>query len=106
GSGASRATVARLRRIALAGPPARQGQSHAGFTPIPRDQPVRRALAQPIRESARTPGTRPATLPSLPPQAAPEKTVMEVTRDAAGDRTPATSGEPAAAAFALRRRGA
>jgi len=29
---------------------------------------------------------------------------MEVTRDAAGDRTPAANGEPAAAAFVLRRR--
>jgi hypothetical protein len=85
--------------IALAGRRTREGQSKASFTPIPRDQPVRLALAQLIREFARTPGTRPAT---LPPQAAPEKTFMEVTRDAADDRTPATSGE-LAAAFATGR---
>ncbi len=83
------------------------GQSQASFTPIPRDQPARLALAQLIREFARTPGTRPATLLALPPQqAVPEKTFMEVTRDAADDRTPTASGEPAAAAFVMRRRGA
>jgi len=92
--------------ISQAGRRTRQRQSQASFTLIPRDQPVRRAHAQLIREFARTPGTRPATLPSLLPQAALEKTVMEVTRDAADDRTPATSGEPAAAAFVPRRRGA
>jgi hypothetical protein len=31
---------------------------------------------------------------------------MQVTRDAADDRTPATNGELAAAAFVVRRRGA
>ena len=87
--------------ISQAGRRTRQGQSQASFTPIPRDQPVRRAPAQLIREFARTPGTRPAT---LPPQAAPEMTFMEVTRDAADDRTPAATGGLTAAAFVLRRR--
>jgi hypothetical protein len=90
--------------ISQAGRRTRQRQSQASFTLIPQDQPVRPAHAQPIREFARTPGTRPAALP--PRQLALEETFMEVTRDAAGDRTPATSGEPAAAAFVLRRRGA
>ena len=91
--------------ISEAGRRTRRGQSQASFTLIPRDQPVRRAPAQLIREFARTPGTRPATLPSLPPQqAAPEMTFMEVTRDAADDRTPAATGGLAAAAFVMRRR--
>ena len=73
GSGASCATVARLQGIALAGVfqiiisqagrRTRQRQSQASFTLIPQDQPVRPAHAQPIREFARTPGTRPAALP-------------------------------------------
>lgn len=61
-------------------------------------------LTQLIRNSP-TPGTLPATLPALPPQqAAPQDTSMQVTRDAADDRTPAANGELAAAAFAARRR--
>ena len=75
------------------------------FTLIPRDQPVRLAPAQPIREFARTPGARPATLLALPPQqAALEETFMEVTRGAADDRTPAATGGLTAAALVLRRR--
>jgi hypothetical protein len=97
--------VVRLPGIALTAQRTRQGQNPASFTPIPRDQPARRALAQLIKESVRTLGTRPATLPSLPPQqAAPEETVMEVTRGAADDRMPAAIGGLAAAAFVLRRR--
>jgi NTE family protein len=62
------------RGIALAGRRTREGQSQASFTPIPRDQPVRLALARLIREFARAPGTRPAT---LPPQAVPGSAFRE-----------------------------
>ncbi len=55
-------------------------------------------LADAVLAAAAIPGVLP------PRQVALEKTFMEVTRDAADDRTPATSGEPAAAAFVLRRR--
>jgi hypothetical protein len=85
------------------GPIAPTDFGHAG-QPITQALTARPAHAQPIREFARTPGTRPAAL--QPRQVALEETFMEVTRDAAGDRTPATSGEPAAAAFVLRRRSA
>jgi choline dehydrogenase-like flavoprotein len=66
---------------------------------------VRLAVAQLIREFTHTPGILPATLPALPPrQAALQETSMQVTRDVADDRTPATSRELAAAAFAVGRR--
>jgi hypothetical protein len=60
-------------------------------------------LTQLIRNSP-TPGTLSATLPALPPQqAALQETFVEVTRDAADDRTPAANRELAAAAFVVRR---
>jgi hypothetical protein len=80
------------------------GRGRRQLHPHPLDRPVRRVLTQLIRNSP-TPGTLPATLPALPPQqAAPQDTSMQVTRDAADDRTPAANGELAAAAFAARRR--
>jgi hypothetical protein len=90
-------------RLPPAGP---TGRGRRQLHPHPLDQPVRRVLTQLIRNSP-TPGTLPATLPALPTQqAALQETSMQVTRDAADDRTPATNREPAAAAFVARRRGA
>jgi hypothetical protein len=108
GTAAHRVVPARLAcrarpppgRLPPAGP---TGRGRRQLHPHPLDQPVRRTLAQLIRNSP-TPGTLPATLPTLPPQqAALQETFVEVTRDAAGDRTPATNGELAAAAFVVRR---
>jgi len=51
------------------------------------------SLAQLTREFTRAAGIPPATLVALPPhQAARAETFMEVTRGAADDRTPATTG--------------
>jgi hypothetical protein len=87
-------------RLPPAGP---AGRGRRQFHRHPLDQPVRRVLTQLIRNSP-APGTLPATLPALPPQqAAPQETFVEVTRDAADDRTPAANGELAATAFAVRR---
>jgi hypothetical protein len=90
-------------RLPPAGPAGRgRGQLHPHLL----DQPVRRVLAQLIRNSP-APGTLPAALPALPPrQAALHEMSMQVTRGAADDRTPAAADELAAGAFVVRRCGA
>jgi len=83
----------------------RRGPEPGELHSHPLDQSVRLAPAQPIGEFTCIPGTVPATLPVLPPQqAALEQRFVGVTRDAADDRTPAATGELAAAALAMRQR--